>query len=60
MAVEPEEFDERLELMSELIGLAQELEDQMLRTLDDVKRGIMTHRGLLVKLSDLIEGDGNG
>ncbi len=56
MVETPEEFDERLELMSELIGLAQEMEDTMLRTLDRVKEGIMTHRRLLVKLSDLIDG----
>ena len=60
MVETPEEFEERLDKMSELIGLAQEMEDTMLRTLDRVKEGIMTHRRLLVKLSDLVEGDESG
>ncbi len=52
----PEEFEERLNKMSELIGLSQEMEDMMLQTLDALKDSITTHRRLLVELGNLIEG----
>ena len=48
--------DERLETMADIIELSQRLESTLLDHLDLIKKGITTHRELLVQISNLVDG----
>ncbi len=56
----PEEFeaheDERLEAIAEIIVVSQELEEAMIKSLDQIKSSITTHRQLLTQLVNLVDG----
>ncbi len=51
----PEQFEERMDTIHDLIELAKEMEAMMINTLDTVKSAVQSHGRLLTKLSELTE-----
>ncbi len=52
----PEEFEERMDKIADLFGIAREMELSILSNLDAIKKGIHTHFDLMKNLTDLVGG----
>jgi len=51
----PEEFEERMDLISELLELTRDMEVSILATLDTLKEAVTKQGQLLLKIGDLTE-----